>query len=387
MEVKHGVPLTPTMRHLRAAHRTQVASRVWRKPRNEPLVDVERAVLVAIHHQAAVPVLAAIRPLPQWHVLLVFAGMTHPGGIALINYREFFPKTQTLVFEHLHKAVETPVIIDHAVPDAPLVPLLAGFALSLLDNHLPLGKIANHHSPFSQSVRDKMGGFVQTVPLFVALALGHPLVHTREMDVAAGLLLAAVTLRADFVQLFVMPAVALKAADVVEAPLVVDAGCQRLDAQVEGQDTIISHESYLPFFPSLARFLPTVYDVLLRVVVHERAIIVPPCVPGHRHLMKVLRRGFGEVRDDVWVTFGAPLATTTCRQDDGVALDLIKVHCRVRQGEELVPGLDSWKARLLFSFCHAAKEGLHGLVQAKVHFLQELAVHRVEFSVNSPALL
>jgi hypothetical protein len=249
--VEQGVPLAPTMHHLRAAHRTQVASRVWRKPRNEPLVDVERAVLVAIHHQAAVLVLAAIRPLPQRHVLLVFAGMTHPGSIALINYREFFPKTQTLVCKHLHKAVETPVIVDHAVPYAPLVSLFAGLALSLLDDHLPLGKIADHHSPFSQSVRDEMGGFVQTVALFAALAFGHPLVHTREMDVAAGVLLAAVSLRADFVQLCVVPAVVPKAADVVEAPLVVDAGCQRLDAQVEGQDTIISHESYLPFFPSL----------------------------------------------------------------------------------------------------------------------------------------
>src|SRR5260221_11013089 len=84
---------------------------VWRGPRNEPLVEVDRAVLVTVHHQATVLMLATIRPLPQWHVLLVLAGMAHLGRIALVYYRKCFPKAQTLVFEHLHKAVESPVII------------------------------------------------------------------------------------------------------------------------------------------------------------------------------------------------------------------------------------------------------------------------------------
>ena len=42
-------------------------------------------------------------------------------------------------------------------------------------------------------------------------------------------------------------------------------------------------------------------------------------------------------------------------------------------------------SRLTFS--HAAKEGLHGLVQAKVHFLQELAVHPIDLWVILPAFL
>ncbi len=87
MEVEHGAPLTPTMRHLCAAHRTRVASRVWRKPRNEPLVDVERAVLVAVHHQTAVLILAAIHPFPQRHVLHVLARMTRPGRAGHDRYR------------------------------------------------------------------------------------------------------------------------------------------------------------------------------------------------------------------------------------------------------------------------------------------------------------
>ena len=152
---------------------------MWPRPGNEPLVDVDRAVLITVHHQATVLILAPIRPFPQGHILLVFARMTHLRRIALIYYREFFPKTQTLVGKHLHKAIEPPSIIHHAIADTPLVPLLPGLLLLLFDDHLLLGKIANHHSSFSQSVCDEMGGFMQTVSfganlieLFVVAALG-----------------------------------------------------------------------------------------------------------------------------------------------------------------------------------------------------------------------
>jgi len=118
--------------------------------------------------------------------------MTCLGSITFAYDRQFFPKAQTLVPEHLHKAVETPIIIHQTVANLPLAPLLAGLALSLLDDHLPLGKIADHHSPFSQSVRDKMGGFMQTVVLFSSLLLGDPFVQTREMQIAARFLLAPV---------------------------------------------------------------------------------------------------------------------------------------------------------------------------------------------------
>jgi hypothetical protein len=70
---------------------------VWPKPGKESLVNVDRAVLVAIYHQAAVLILTAIRPLPQWHALLALTHVARLGGIALIDYRTFFPKTQTLV--------------------------------------------------------------------------------------------------------------------------------------------------------------------------------------------------------------------------------------------------------------------------------------------------
>jgi hypothetical protein len=62
---------------------------------------------------------------------------------------QFFPGVLTLVFQHPHKAIQPPVVEDGAVQRVPL--LLVGFG-----DHLPLGKIANHHSAFNQPVGDEM---------------------------------------------------------------------------------------------------------------------------------------------------------------------------------------------------------------------------------------
>jgi len=97
--------------------------------------------------------------------------MTHLGRIAFVYYMQFFPKAQTLVLKHLHKAVETPIIIYQAVAYLPLALLFGGLVLLFLDDHLPLGKIANDHSPSSQCASDEMGGFMQTVLLFPTLFL------------------------------------------------------------------------------------------------------------------------------------------------------------------------------------------------------------------------
>ena len=85
---------------------------MWPWPGKEPLVDVDRAVLVAIHHQAAV--LTAIRPDPQGHIFFAFADMTGLRRLAFAYYKQFFPNMQTLIGQHLHKAVETPIVVDHA---------------------------------------------------------------------------------------------------------------------------------------------------------------------------------------------------------------------------------------------------------------------------------
>jgi len=99
--------------------------------------------------------------------------MAQLARIAFIDDTEFFPIQQTLVGKHLYKAVEAPIIIHQTVANASLTLFFGSLLLlMLLPDHLPLGKIADNHSSFSQSTRDQMGGFVQTVLLFTAFAFG-----------------------------------------------------------------------------------------------------------------------------------------------------------------------------------------------------------------------
>jgi hypothetical protein len=137
--MERGVLTTPTASH--HPDSTPYSGSVWPRPGKEPLLDVDRAALVAIHHQAAVR--TAIHAYPKWHALLTLADMPHPGRIAFVLKIEFFPKAQTLVDQHLHKAVEPPIIIHQAVAYPSLVSLLTSFLLVFLDDHLQLGKIAN----------------------------------------------------------------------------------------------------------------------------------------------------------------------------------------------------------------------------------------------------
>ena len=81
IKMERGVPLTPTASHIYDS--TPHSGSVWPRPGKEPLVDVDRAILIAIHHQAAV--LTAICAYPEWHVLLALADMAHPGRIAFID--------------------------------------------------------------------------------------------------------------------------------------------------------------------------------------------------------------------------------------------------------------------------------------------------------------
>ena len=71
---------------------------MWRRPRKEPLVDVERAVLIAVHLQAAVR--TAIRALLERHVADAFADMPRPGGITFAGDKKvFFQNADTLMHE------------------------------------------------------------------------------------------------------------------------------------------------------------------------------------------------------------------------------------------------------------------------------------------------
>jgi hypothetical protein len=125
--------------------------------------------------------------------------------------------------------------------------LLRAFLLVSFHDHLPLGKVANHHGAFNQSVSDEMRGFVQTVTLFVAFALRDALIDLTQMEVPARLLLAEIALRANLVELPVVPLMAPEATNVVDAPLLVHARRQGLDAQVKGHYSTTSWSSFRLF--------------------------------------------------------------------------------------------------------------------------------------------
>ena len=103
---------------------------------------------------------------------------------------------------------------------------------------------------------------MQTVSLFEALLLSNPFVDLGEMDVPARFLLALVALGAKLVELFVVPAVALEAADVLETALIVHTGCQCLNAQFKCHDTLIAQGTPLAFLPFLARLAWIVFMLL-----------------------------------------------------------------------------------------------------------------------------
>ena len=144
-----------------AAHRTG-SPMCGHQPGKEPPQLIDRAVLVAIHHQAAVP--TAIRALPERHGLRVPAPAAGLARMAFILDFQHFPSENTLVGEHLDKLVQTPIVVHAA---------MQGFLMLgvLLGDHLPLLKMSDHHSPFNQFVSDEMGGLVQTVTALVALFL------------------------------------------------------------------------------------------------------------------------------------------------------------------------------------------------------------------------
>ena len=130
---------------------------MWPAPGKEPPQDVDSRVLVPVHHEATGP--TAIHALVERHRLHGAAPTTGLTGIAFIYANQFFPSQETLVLQHLHKAIQSPIVEDRSMHEAQLVRML-------FRNHLPLGKITNHNSSCNQFVSDEMRGLVQTVPLF-----------------------------------------------------------------------------------------------------------------------------------------------------------------------------------------------------------------------------
>ncbi len=57
---------------------------MWPKPGKKPLEDVDRAILITVHHQATCFIGTAIGPFPQRHVLLVSTATTHLACVPFI---------------------------------------------------------------------------------------------------------------------------------------------------------------------------------------------------------------------------------------------------------------------------------------------------------------
>jgi hypothetical protein len=93
-------------------------------------------------------------------------------GIAFAYLHEYFPSEHTLVGEHLHKAIQAPVIEDRPM-------LCFQMFLMFLRDHLPLGKVSDHNSSLNQFVSDETGGFMQTITTLGTLLLGDALVDLR----------------------------------------------------------------------------------------------------------------------------------------------------------------------------------------------------------------
>ena len=224
---------------------------------------------------------------------------------------------------------------------------------------------------------------MQTVLLFAALFLSNPLVDVGEMNIAARFLLAFVPLRANLVKLFVVIAIALEAANVVEPSLVVDTSCQGLDTQVKGHDAVIAQGARLAFLSPFVCLAPIVL-LLLRIVIDKRAVIIPARISRHGYFVKVLWRFFCQVRYDVLVAFRPPVATTACREDDHLVLHS-QIHGRITERKELMTWLETGESRFLSSF-HATEESLHGPIQTVVDLCQEFAVDKAQFRVILLAL-
>ena len=94
-----------------AAHRTG-SPVCGPKPGKEPPQLIDRAVLIAIHAEAAVP--TAIRALPQRHGLRVPTAAAGLARMAFILDFQHVPSQETLVAEHLHETIQPPIVVDTA---------------------------------------------------------------------------------------------------------------------------------------------------------------------------------------------------------------------------------------------------------------------------------
>ena len=164
--------------------------RVWPAPGKDPRENVDRAIVVTVHHESTVR--TAIRTFPERHGLQITAAATGFRRVAFILYNQFFPVQLAFVGEHLGERVQAPIVKHSSIE---------GFLalLVLPHDHLPLTQITDHDSSLNQFVSDEMRGFVQAITLLVALLLSNALVDLAQMEISTRLFLAFVAFGTDFV--------------------------------------------------------------------------------------------------------------------------------------------------------------------------------------------
>src|SRR5260370_5617283 len=151
----------------------------------------------------------------------------------------------------------------------------------------------------------------------------------------------------------------------VEPALIAIAGCQCLYAKVKGHNALLSH-------------------LLLFLLVDKRAVVVSSRISGNSNFLKLFGWWVGQMRHDIGITFWSPIAASTGRKDDRIALDF-QVHGRVAQRKELMPRLETGKSWFFRSFGYPLEEGLHRSVKTKVDLNQELVIDCIDlWIVHSP---
>src|SRR5579883_1598838 len=155
----------------------------------------------------------------------------------------------------------------------------------------------------------------------------------------------------------------LEATDVIEAPLLIDARCQRFDTQVE--------RHHLP-----GLWLGFLYRI------DKGSIVVPSGITADGDFPIASRHLFSQSGSDRGEALRFFALATRWEQHCG-ALNL-DVHGRIAEGEELMAWPHAREAGGL-AMLHAPKERLHRLVQPEIDFCQELAVHIVQIWVIRPA--
>lgn len=137
------------------------------------------------------------------------------------------------------------------------------------------------------------------------------------MNIASRLLLAVVPLRANLVEVLVVPASTLEAADVIEAPAPFVPSGQRFDAQIERHDTTRLLDSLLGF-------------------IHKGGVVVASGIPAYRDFFVAAGHAFGKFGSDGRIGLVSLAPPASGRQQRSSALDT-HVHGWVAKCEELMP--------------------------------------------------